>query len=62
MTTDMPNTAPPALVPHEDAIFLDFDGTLVDIAPRPDAVTVPDGLAGMLMDLHAMCGGALRRG
>ncbi|GGH55207.1 trehalose-phosphatase [Frigidibacter albus] len=59
MTTDTLNTAPPALVPEEDAIFLDFDGTLVDIALRPDAVQVPEGLAEMLMDLHAMCGGAL---
>ena len=59
MTTDTLNTAPPALVPDEDAIFLDFDGTLVDIAPRPDAVQVPDGMAEMLMELHAMCGGAL---
>ncbi|AMY71785.1 trehalose-phosphatase [Frigidibacter mobilis] len=59
MTTDTPNTAPPALVPGEDAVFLDFDGTLVEIAPRPDAVHVPDGLAEVLMDLHALCGGAL---
>lgn len=59
MTTNTQNSEPPALVPDEDAVFLDFDGTLVDIAPRPDAVQVPDGLADMLMDLHAMCGGAL---
>ncbi|MBC7137516.1 MAG: trehalose-phosphatase [Defluviimonas sp.] len=59
MTTNAHNSAPPALVPEGDAIFLDFDGTLVDIAPRPDAVHVPEGLADLLMELHAMCGGAL---
>lgn len=59
MRTDTDNTRPPALVPGDDAIFLDFDGTLVDIAPRPDAVHVPEGLAGLLMDLHAAAGGAL---
>jgi trehalose 6-phosphate phosphatase len=59
MTINAHNSAPPALVPEQDAIFLDFDGTLVDIAPRPDAVHVPEGLADLLMELHAMCGGAL---
>lgn len=59
MTTDTLNTAPPALVPARDAIFLDFDGTLVGLAPRPDAVVVPGDLAQVLMALHARCGGAL---
>ncbi len=34
------------------ALFLDFDGTLVDIAPRPDAITVPEDLEAMLAALH----------
>ncbi|MDF1486452.1 trehalose-phosphatase [Ramlibacter sp. H39-3-26] len=52
----------PAALPLLDAryaLFLDFDGTLVDIAPRPDAVRVPPGLAGALGALQAALGGAL---
>ena len=41
------------------AIFLDFDGTLVDIAPRPEAVVVEPGLPALLDLLRAACGGAL---
>lgn len=41
------------------ALFLDFDGTLVDIAPRPDAVVVEPGLVDTLERLRARFGGAL---
>jgi trehalose 6-phosphate phosphatase len=41
------------------ALFLDFDGTLVDIAPRPDAVVVQDGLSDLLDRLRGHLGGAL---
>ena len=41
------------------AFFLDVDGTLIDIAPTPDAVIVPPGLPGMLESLLAKTGGAL---
>jgi trehalose 6-phosphate phosphatase len=41
------------------ALFLDFDGTLVDIAPRPDAVVVQDGLPALLDRLRGHLGGAL---
>ena len=41
------------------ALFLDFDGTLVDIAPRPDQVVVPGDLVGLLRSLGAQLGGAL---
>lgn len=41
------------------ALFLDFDGTLVDLAPRPDAVVVAPALPGLLAALAARCGGAV---
>ena len=41
------------------AFLLDFDGTLVDIAPHPDAVRVSAPLRKTLAALHAACGGAL---
>jgi trehalose 6-phosphate phosphatase len=41
------------------ALFLDFDGTLVDLAPQPEAVLVPSALVGTLAFLHDYLGGAL---
>ena len=41
------------------ALLLDLDGTLIDIAPAPDAVVVPEGLAGTLAVLRDRLGGAL---
>jgi trehalose 6-phosphate phosphatase len=41
------------------ALFLDFDGTVVDIAPQPDAVHVPDGLVDHLRWMHGYLGGAV---
>jgi len=41
------------------ALFLDFDGTLVDLAPQPEAVIVPSGLVGTLEALSIYLGGAL---
>jgi len=41
------------------ALFLDVDGTLLDIAPRPDAVIVPPGLLEALEACRAQLDGAL---
>ncbi|WP_230530128.1 trehalose-phosphatase [Microvirga roseola] len=41
------------------ALFLDFDGTLVDIVERPDAVAVDPALPGILLRLQERLGGAL---
>lgn len=41
------------------ALFLDFDGTLVDIAPTPDAIVVPTGLADGLHRLRDRLDGRL---
>ena len=41
------------------ALLLDLDGTLLDLAPTPDAVVVPAGLPGMLRALRTLLGDAL---
>jgi len=41
------------------ALFLDFDGTMVDIAAQPQAVHVPGPLIGVLQDLCKHLGGAM---
>ena len=41
------------------ALFLDFDGTLTELAPRPEAVRVASGLIPTLKALHTQLGGAL---
>src|SRR5918997_5337103 len=41
------------------ALFLDFDGTLVEIVDRPDAVRVEPGLPAALARLRERLGGAL---
>lgn len=50
--------APP--LPRQDwALFIDIDGTLLDLAPTPDAVIVPDGLRETLTGLQDSFGGAV---
>lgn len=41
------------------ALFLDFDGTLVEVASQPEAVVVPAALTGVLAGLYRQLGGAL---
>jgi trehalose 6-phosphate phosphatase len=48
----------PALNPHA-ALFLDVDGTLIDLAATPQSVTVPALLPAQLRDTQAKLGGAL---
>ena len=60
--TGTPASGPASASPnsHENwALFLDFDGTLVDIAERPEAVVVDPGLPALLHRLRERCGGAL---
>lgn len=45
--------------PDHAALFLDFDGTLVEIAERPDAVLVPPDLPRLLESLASRLEGAL---
>ncbi len=45
--------------PHRAALMLDMDGTLLDIAPTPDAVRVEPGLAEALTTLRGGLAGAL---
>jgi trehalose 6-phosphate phosphatase len=55
MTAELP-TLPRA---RECCLFLDVDGTLLDIAPTPDAVTVDEPLRALLRGLDRLCDGAL---
>jgi trehalose 6-phosphate phosphatase len=48
-----------AAKPDRWAAFLDIDGTLLDLAPTPDTIVVPDTLAAELQALSDMLGGAL---
>ncbi len=43
----------------DDAVFLDLDGTLIDLADTPDAVCVAPGLVAVLQDLGRRLGGRL---
>ena len=44
---------------HRAALLLDMDGTLIDLAPTPDSVIVPQGLPVVLTTLRNALGGAL---
>lgn len=49
----------PKLLTAASALFLDFDGTLTELAPRPDAVSIHPELPALLMQLHQWLGGAV---
>ena len=50
--------APPDL-DRTNALFLDLDGTLLEIAPTPDLVKAPPGLPSLLCNLRSLLGGAV---
>lgn len=50
---------PPPLARRDDALFVDLDGTLVDLAPTPDAVTVHPDLPVLLARLRSLLDGAV---
>ena len=56
MTTDA--LSPPVLL-GQAALFLDFDGTLVPLAPRPQDIQVPSWVVPVLDRLRLQLGGAL---
>ena len=59
---EYPASLPPPPIPVLEskwALFLDVDGTLLEFADTPDAVTVPDGLIELLGRLHTRLDGAL---
>lgn len=49
--------APPPTLLESASVFLDFDGTLVDIADRPDQVAVDPALTDLLSGLARRLGG-----
>jgi trehalose 6-phosphate phosphatase len=55
----MGKTAPPTLEPERCALFLDYDGTLVGLAPSPGEAVADYGLRELLAALQPRFGGAL---
>jgi trehalose 6-phosphate phosphatase len=55
---DMPSETLPRITP-DTALFLDFDGTLVELASQPESVLVPEGLSETLAALSGQLHGAL---
>jgi trehalose 6-phosphate phosphatase len=53
--TDPP--APPPVLDDGSALFLDFDGTLVELAETPGAIRVPIGLGSLLKRVSDRLGG-----
>lgn len=53
----VPDRVPPVSLLAGAALFLDFDGTLVDLAETPEAITVPPGLRPLLRRLSETLNG-----
>ncbi len=54
-----PLSAPPSDLLNDAGVFLDFDGTLVEIASRPDAIIVDDRLRALIDRLAEILKGRL---
>ncbi|OZA60615.1 MAG: trehalose-phosphatase, partial [Sphingomonadales bacterium 39-62-4] len=50
---------PPSHLPEQASLFLDFDGTLVDLIDRPDAVQVTDRVRALIAALCTRLDGRL---
>jgi len=59
MNSHFPKMAADDLDFQRTALFLDVDGTLLDIAATPDGVVMPDGLAATIARVERLLGGAL---
>lgn len=59
MPTNDPRRVALPTIRESSALFLDFDGTLAELAPRPDAVRTAPGLVDSLAALNAVLGGAM---
>jgi trehalose 6-phosphate phosphatase len=55
----MADSPPPPALLEGAALFLDFDGTLVELAEAPDAIDVPEALHALLERLSARLEGRL---
>ena len=59
MDKTAPRGEPPPLDPARDGLFLDYDGTLVAIAPTPDEAVADDAARQLLRGLERRLDGAL---
>lgn len=50
---------PPPPLSKDCALFLDVDGTLIELASTPAAIHVDNELLGLMSRLYRLCGGAL---
>lgn len=57
-SVSQPSVHPPAVDLRARALFLDVDGTLLEFAPEPDSVVVPDRLRSLIPELTRRTGGA----
>ena len=59
MEHSVPSARPPAIAPTHASLLLDFDGTLVELVERPDAVRVDTDLRTLLEQLTSKLDGRI---